>query len=128
MSSELFIQKRREQLNTIKSIINDQKVLNNNQLLRKYHTFSEKYPKTWINILDSTFNINQLERNVLLYERYYKNSKGTHENKRFQADVGFGEHLAKKYLYPTTGNPSNEQKNKSLALARKKAGLDDASK
>lgn len=124
MSSELFLQKRREQLNTIKSIIKDQKELTRDQLERKYQTFTEKYPKTWINIMDSTFNINQLERNVLLYEKYYKNSKGKHEEKRFNADVGFGEHLAQKYLYPTTGTPSNEQKDKSLAAARKKAGLD----
>lgn len=121
MSSELFLEKRREQLNTIKQIMKDQKEITRDQLERKYQEFSEKYPKTWISIMDGAFNINQLETNVKLYERFYKKSSGPHQNRRFEADVGFGEHLAKKYLYPTTGTPTQEQKNRSLAIARKKA-------
>lgn len=123
MSSDLFLQKRREQLRIIKDITNDQKELTRDQLERKYEDFAQKYPKTWINIMDGSFSIYQLERNVEIYEKYYKKSSGTHENRRFEADVGFGEHLAQQYLYPKTEQPSKEQKNKALALARKKAGL-----
>lgn len=125
MSSELFLQKRREQLRAIKDISNDQKVLTRDQLEGKYKIFAEKYPKTWINLMDKTFNVYQLERNVELYENFYRKSKGKHENKRFQADVGIGEHWARKFLYDKTGNPTSRQKNEALALARKKAGLSE---
>ena len=123
MSSTVFLQKRREQLRVIKDIVNDQKTLTRDQLERKYEEFAQKYPKTWLNIMDGSFSVYQLERNVELYEQYYNRSTGSHENKRFEADVGLGEHLARKYLYPKTENPSQQQKNKALALARKKAGL-----
>lgn len=125
MSSDLFLQKRREQLRIIKDITNDQKELTRDHLERKYNEFAQKYPKTWINIMDGSFSVYQLERNVQIYEKYYKKSTGTHENRRFEADVGFGEHLAQQYLYPNTEQPSKEQKNKALALARKKAGLQE---
>lgn len=118
--SKTFIEIRRNQLKQIKEIIEDQKSMSQSNLEEKYKEFAEKNPKTWINILDKSFSVHHLERNVELYEQFYTRSSGDHANRKFEADVGFGEHLAKEYLYPHTGQPSQESKNVALGIARKK--------
>lgn len=120
MSSDKFIDIQKEQLRQIKCIINDQDSLTRDQLEVKYEEFAKKLPKTWINIMDRSFFVSQLERKIELYEQFYKRSSGDHSNRKFEADVGLGENLAKEFLYPATGVPSQESRNLALGLARKK--------
>ena len=123
-NNDKFLQARRKQLETIKMISKDQETLTRDELEKKYNDFATNNPKTWINIMDKNFSIGHLERKIELYENFYtRSNEKDHQSKKFYADVAFAEDLAEKHLYPHIGNPSQEQKNKALGLAKKKAGI-----
>lgn len=119
--SEEFLVIRRRQLQEIKQIEEDKKSLTRGQMETKYTWFADKYPKTWVNIMDNTFLISHFERNLEVYEKLYTRSVGDHFEKRFNADIGMGEILAEKYLYPTFGKPSKESMQVVHDIAKKKA-------
>lgn len=119
MDHEKFIKARREQLEEIRAVYEDKKILTRGQMEGKYKDFSEKYPKTWVNLMDGNFSIIHLERNLEIYENMYNKAKGNHYQKRFCADIDFGEQLAEKYLYPTMGKPDQEERKKAINEAKK---------
>ena len=119
MDHDKFIQTRRDQLEEIRAVYDDKKILSRGQMETKYVAFSEKYPKTWVNLMDGTFSMLHLERNLEIYENMYNKAKGNHYQKRFCADIDFGENLAEKYLYPTMGKPDPEEKKKAIKQAKK---------
>lgn len=111
---------RYRQLDEIRQIFADIKTMTRVNLEKKYEVFSEKYPKTWISILDNDLKLGHLERNIEAYETMFRKSKGrTYKERKFQADVQFGEKLANEYLYPTTGKPTKESRNHALKNAKR---------
>ncbi len=114
------MQIRMKQLETIEKISQDQLSLTQVQLEDKYKEFSEKNPKTWQAIMDKSFPVQHLRRKIELYNKFYQRTSGEHQEKKFKADVQFGEHLAEEYLYPHTGKPSTKAMNEALAKAKKK--------
>lgn len=108
-SCERIVEVRKKQLEEIREVYNDNKLLTRAQMETKYGEFAEKYPKTWVNILDNKFQLSHLERQVEVYEHMFKKSKGrTYEQKKYETEKQFGEKLAEQYLYPTFGKPDNE--------------------
>ena len=119
--SDSFIQKREELVRTIFEINSDQNKLTRNQLENKYKSFIEKHPKTWLNLMDKKVNMQQFRENSTYYNQQYRHSRGNHNQKRFNADVQFGEKMAKEYLYPKTGKPDPKQMAKAFAMAKAKS-------
>lgn len=116
-----FLDIKKKQLEEIRMVYNDCKTLTRGQMEGKYKDFAEKYPKTWYRIIvDKDISISQLERQIELYEKFYKKAKGGHDNKQFQASLDMGEHLAKEYLYPVIGEPSKEEKDRAMKIVRKR--------
>lgn len=112
---------RYKQLEEIRGVMADKKVLTRGQLEAKYENFSEKYPKTWVSIIDDTIKLGHLERNIEAYEQMFRKSRGkTYQERKFNADLKFGEKLAEEYLYPTTGRPDRDSYNKALTETRRK--------
>lgn len=117
---EKFLSIQKEQLEIIKCIDKDRKTMYIGDLEKKYKDFMEKYPKTWLNLLDNKFVVSHLERKIELYEKMYRKSGGSHEKKKFNADVFMGERIADEYLYPSTGKPSTKDHSKAYNLAKEK--------
>lgn len=116
---EKILSIRRQQLAEIKEIFRDKSELTRGQLEAKYEAFAEKYPKTWVGIIDGTLLLGHLERNIEAYEIMFRRSKGrTYKERKFNTDTQFGEKLAEEYLYPTMGKPSEEQMKRALRIAR----------
>lgn len=120
MTEDPFMQIRMKQLKTIEKISEEQSVLTQVELEDKYKEFADTNPKTWQAIMDRSFPIQHLRRKIELYSKFYERTKGEHQEKKFKADVKFGEHLAEEYLYPHTGKPSQQAMNEALAKAKKK--------
>jgi hypothetical protein len=115
-----FIYYREKLISTMQDIQEDSKTLSRNELEEKYKTFSEKHPKTWINLMDNKVNMEQLRNYSNNYNNYYINSTGEHKDKRFNADVQMGQDMANEYLYPKTGKPSEKQLKVAYELAKVK--------
>jgi len=122
MSSDKFLEIQKKQLEEIKQVDNDKNKLTRGELEKKYEAFAEKYPKTWINILDDNFVVSHLERKIEVYEKFYKRHShlNNHEDIKLQADMDFGETLAEEFLYPVTGKPSNLDRSRAETIIRKK--------
>lgn len=119
-TQEKILSVRRRQLDEIRQVVEDQKTMTRGQLEAKYEAFAEKYPKTWVSLMDGNLHIGHLERNIEAYETMFRRSNGrTYKEKKFQADMQFGEKLAQEYLYPTTGRPDQKMLDKAQIKARK---------
>jgi hypothetical protein len=112
---------RYQQFEEIKKVMEDKKILTRGKLEEKYEAFSEKFPKTWISIIDETIMIGHLLRNIEAYEQMFRKSGGkSYKDRKFDADVEFGEKLAEEYLYPTTGRPDPMDYAKALSETKEK--------
>lgn len=117
---ERILEIKRRQLEEIRTIFGDKQILTRGQLEAKYEAFSEKYPKTWVSIMDGTLMLGHLERNVEAYETMFRKSRGrTYKERKFNTDSQFGEKLAEEFLYPTFGKPSDSDMNRARNLAKK---------
>ena len=114
------LENRYKQLDEIREVFADKKLLTRGEMEGKYTKFAEKYPHTWLGIMDDKITLGHLERNVEVYEHMYRKSKGRgYKERKFQTDMKFGEKLAEEYLYPTTGRPDTKNKNRALENARR---------
>lgn len=115
------INNRYKQLGEIEQVINDKKILTRGELEAKYETFAEKYPKTWVSIIDDKIMIGHLRQQIDSYVTMFKKSNGrTYKERKFNADLQFGNKLAEEYLYPTYGKPSKEALEKALVETKAK--------
>lgn len=101
----------------------DKKSLSKNDIQIKYKDFKDKYPKLFLSMLDGIFNKQQFMELVDIRRKTFAANKNkNHKIKKFESDINVSEHLARKYLYPVMGEPSEKQKReaykKSLAKFR----------
>jgi len=105
---------KKEIYETAVNIINDSSVLTRNEMEVKYKDFKDNFFKlydTCINVTPSTKDGLLKELNILLNIRDELKS-GSKNN--IQANVQVTEYMAKKYVYPYTGEPTLEQKKEAL--------------
>lgn len=81
------------------------------QLYKKYTDFAANKPKTFNQTVDGNFNEEMFLKICKTYSSDSDKQKGT---------LAVGEMLAEKFLYPTTGKPSDEDRSKAIAAMNKK--------
>lgn len=83
----------------------------------KHKEFKDKFPKVYQNcILSSSSQTNKNEFLKKLYEMLkVRDQVISGEKTEVQANVEVSEKVAKEYLYPVVGEPSEKQKEKALA-------------
>lgn len=117
---ERYLEIRKNQLEEIKNVYNDLENMSETELYTKHAAFREKFPKTWKNLLDRNIQLGHLERNIEVYEEMFRRQKHrSYSDKKFGADLEFGEKLAEEYLYPTTGRPSASGRSNALKKVKK---------
>ena len=95
---------------TSKKLIEDLHILTNNEIEEKYKDFKEKLPKLYEMCIKNEPNTLK-ELSILLNIREERK-----ENKKteIESNVQVSEYMAKKYVYPITGEPTLEQKKIAL--------------
>lgn len=107
----MFIYIMEELDNTIKLVKQiriDMKLgLDRTALYNKYNDFAVNKPKTFFNTLDGS-----IDEAILLEIRnkYCEVHEKSETNKSEKATSALGEHLAEKYLYPTFGVPTEDER------------------
>ena len=112
MDNHLYI------LETVKQIQNEMKngkTVDELSISPAYSEFKEKYPKTWVHIMEGNFSTTEFKKMNNIYQNVYNMKEGEHFDRKNIANVAVGNHLAEKFLYPTTGKPSMEDMEKGYA-------------
>lgn len=102
-------------LETVKNIHRDSGRKTIEEVEEEYKEFKENFQKLFYASIAPNFNFRELE--WLLNVRDNATAKGVPDIVR---DTHIGEHYAKKYVYPVTGEPSlNDKKNAAKKVAEK---------
>lgn len=99
----------------------DKLIYTKQELEEKYQDFKKKYPKIYLSFVDNVFEISKFETLLNIHKESYKKTQGDHKSKKFESDTKVSEELAKEYLYPVIGEPSENQKKIAKKKAWKKA-------
>jgi hypothetical protein len=114
-----MLESLKSQINIIHEIMNDKKILHRNEIDKKYSKFSENNQKTYLNVLDDKVDIVKLEQMYKVYSEMY--SKEHCVDKKFEADLKFGEYMAEEFLYKNgVQRPSKKDMDRARAIVRKK--------
>lgn len=98
--------------NTTIELLNDVHVLNSEQLSEKYREYKKMFPKLYnmcLNDPDQKHIVENLNMMLSIRESTITGKKST-----FESNVIVGEYVAKKYLYPTIGEPTPQKKVEAL--------------
>jgi hypothetical protein len=99
-------------LMTTRKIKSDQaKGMTREQLYKKYTEFAANKPKTFNQTVDGNFDEEMFLKICGIYSSNTDKLQGT---------IAVGEMLAEKFLYPTTGTPSDEDRQRGLDIMNKK--------
>ena len=102
-------------LETVDNLRKDYLYLNENDIMTKYEEFKTLFPKLFYTCLEPSFNHQEL-KNMLEFRDQAKNS----HTPDLVRDTKVGEYMAKKYVYPVTGEPSLEEKKEAAKKVAKK--------
>ena len=108
----------------IKEVKSIQKEMKNGksveELSVQFMEFKEKYPKTWMHIIEGNFSTIEFNKMNEVYQTVYNLKEGEHLDRKNIANVAIGNHLAEKFLYPITGKPSMEDMQKGYTQVLEK--------
>ena len=107
-------------INTFYSYQLDKTFKTEDELNEKYLEFRRKYPKIYDNFVNGLFTVEKFKQLLSIHNNIYNNTAGTHKKKNFESSAKISETLAKEYLYPVYGEPSQQDKNKARLKAMKK--------
>ena len=92
-------------IKTVKEIRGNFNNLTVQDIENNYKDFKEKFPKLYEFTLDKNFDIQ-----ILFQMLNHRDNSEKNNTSDFIRDVSISDSLAKKYLYPTFGEPTVEQK------------------
>lgn len=111
---------------TYMNIIRDSKNYNKKFLDDKYKDFIENFPRLYQNAIESSFSgeIQQSLEKLNIFLKIKKNIKDGKTSSTVGSAMA-SNHLAKEYIYPKTGAPSNEDYKKAFDKLSKKSENDN---